>query len=132
MRDKQKRHLALLKTYYFFLLIENKELTKIVSLTGNDMETSGLLYSAMFCTNQKNAFRICKSSIFLPYYQSYSSEKWRKSDFSIKFELSVYFEVDISSVNSSAHSYHLDNGITERLFLPMNNRCRNDCTFLQT
>ena len=39
------------------------------------IETSGLLYSAMFCTNQKNAFLICKSSVFIPYYQSYSSEK---------------------------------------------------------
>lgn len=28
------------------------------------METSGLLYSAMFCINQKNAFLICKSSFF--------------------------------------------------------------------
>ena len=63
------------KTYHFFLLVENKELTKIISLIGNDMETSGLLYSAMFCTNQKNAFLICKSSIFLSYYQSYSFEK---------------------------------------------------------
>ena len=25
-----------------------------------DLETSGLLYSAMFCTNQKNAFLKCK------------------------------------------------------------------------
>lgn len=65
----------LLKTYYFLLLIENKGLTKIVSLTGNDLETSRLLYSAMFCTNHKNAFLICKSSVFLPYCQSYSSEK---------------------------------------------------------
>ena len=40
-----------------------------------DLETSGLLYSAMFCTNQKNAFLICKSSVFIPYYQSYSPEK---------------------------------------------------------
>ena len=37
------------------VLIENKKLTKVVSLTGNDLETSGLLYSAMFCINQKNA-----------------------------------------------------------------------------
>ena len=29
-----------LKTYQFFLLIENKELTKIVSLTGNDLVTT--------------------------------------------------------------------------------------------
>ena len=56
-------------------VIENKKLTKVVSLTGNDLETSGLLYSAMFCTNQKNAFLICKSSVFIPYYQSYSPEK---------------------------------------------------------
>ena len=63
MRDKQKRDLASRKTYHFFLLIENNKLTNIVSLTGNDLETSGLLYSAMFCTNQKNASLICKSSI---------------------------------------------------------------------
>ena len=63
------------KTYYFLLLIENKKLTKVVSLTGNDLETSGLLYSAMFCINQKNASLICKSSVFLPHCQNYSSEK---------------------------------------------------------
>lgn len=63
------------KTFQFFLLIENKKLTKIFSLTGNDIETSGLLYSAMFCTNQKNAFLICKSSIFIPHRQNYFSEK---------------------------------------------------------
>jgi len=44
-------------------------------LTGNDLETSGLLYSAMFCINQKNAFLIYKNDVFLPYNQSYSSEK---------------------------------------------------------
>ena len=44
-------------------------------LTGNDLETSGLLYSAMFCINQKNAFLIYKNNVFLPYNQSYSSEK---------------------------------------------------------
>ena len=70
-----KHTVALRKTYYFVLLIENKGLTKIVSLTGNDLETSGLLYSAMFCINQKNAFLICKNNVFLPYNQSYSSEK---------------------------------------------------------
>ena len=52
------------KTYRFFLLIENKEFTKIVSLTGNELETSGLLYSAMFCINQKNASFKCKGSNF--------------------------------------------------------------------
>lgn len=66
------------KTYQFFLPIENKELTKIVSLIGNDLETSELLYSAMFCINQKNAFLICKSSVFLLHCQSYSSEKIEK------------------------------------------------------
>ena len=75
MRHRKADFIPSLKTYQFFLLIENKELTKIVSLIGNDMETSGLLYSAMFCTNQKNAFLICKSSAFLPYRQNYSSEK---------------------------------------------------------
>ena len=40
-----------------------------------DLETSELLYSAMFCINQKNAFLICKGSVFLFHCQSYSSEK---------------------------------------------------------
>ena len=75
MWNKKTYYLSHGKTYYFVLLIENKGLTKIVSLTGNDLETSGLLYSAMFCINQKNAFLICKSNVFLPYNQSYSSEK---------------------------------------------------------
>ena len=75
MRYSQTPFDAYVKTYQFFLLTENKELTKIISLTGNDLETSGLLYSAMFCTNQKNAFLICKSSVFIPYYQSYPSEE---------------------------------------------------------
>lgn len=48
------------KTYRFFLLIENKEFTKIVSLIGNDLATSGFLHSAIFCTNQKNAFQYTK------------------------------------------------------------------------
>ena len=46
--------IPLSKTYCFVLLIENKKLTKIVNLTGNDLGTSKLLYSAMFCINQKN------------------------------------------------------------------------------
>jgi len=75
MRYSQTPFDASKKTYRFFLSIENKKLTKIVGLTGNDMATSELLYSAMFCINQKNASLICKSSVFIPYYQSYSSEK---------------------------------------------------------
>ena len=49
IRHKETRNFSLRKTYYFVLLIENKGLTKVVSLTDNDLETSGLLYSAMFC-----------------------------------------------------------------------------------
>ena len=49
-------------------LLKNKKLTKAISLTGNDMETSGLLYSAMFCTNQKNAFLFCKRECFYPLF----------------------------------------------------------------
>lgn len=75
MSGKQAADRSCGKTYYFLLLIENKKLTKVVSLTGNDLETSGLLYSAMFCINQKNASLICKSSVFLPHCQNYSSEK---------------------------------------------------------
>ena len=74
-------NLSLRKTYYFFLLIENKEFTKIFSLTGNDLETSELLHSAMFCTNQKNAFLIRKSNVFLFCCQNNFIEKRRKSDF---------------------------------------------------
>ena len=75
---EQECFIPLLKTYQFFLLVENKKLTKIVSLIGNNLETSGLPYSAMFCTNQKNAFLICKSNVFIQYYQSHSSEKMKK------------------------------------------------------
>lgn len=60
----EKYEKAFTKTYYFFLPIENKRLTKNVSLIGNDVETSELLHSGMFCTNQKNAFLMCKDSIF--------------------------------------------------------------------
>lgn len=60
----QESNITLYKTYYFFLPIENKRLTKNVSLIGNDVETSELLHSGMFCTNQKNAFLMCKDSIF--------------------------------------------------------------------
>ena len=38
--NTEAHHLPLGKTYQFFLLSENKRLTKIVSLTGNDMETT--------------------------------------------------------------------------------------------
>ncbi len=38
-------------------------------MIGNDLETSEVLYSVSFCTNQKNAFLICKGSAFLPYDQ---------------------------------------------------------------
>ena len=64
-KDWEEGHLPCRKTYHFFLLVENEKLTKIVSLIGNDLETSGLLYSAMFCTNQKNAFLTCKGNIFI-------------------------------------------------------------------
>jgi len=46
-----------------------------------DLETSELLHSAMFCTNQKNAFLIRKSNVFLFCYQNNFIEKRRKSDF---------------------------------------------------
>jgi hypothetical protein len=36
IRYQEAHHLPLWKTYYFFLPIENKKLTNIVSLTGND------------------------------------------------------------------------------------------------
>ena len=95
MWNKKTIDLSHFKTYRFSLLIENKELTKIISLTGNDLETSGLLYSAMFCTNQKNAFLICKSSVFIPYCQSYSFEKWRK--FHVKYKTSMIFSANVES-----------------------------------
>ena len=80
-KAQQRQDITRKKTYYFFLLIENKEFTKIFSLTGNDLETSELLHSAMFCTNQKNAFLIRKSNVFLFCYQNNFIEKRRKSDF---------------------------------------------------
>ena len=36
----KRSYVSRVKTYQFFLLIENKKLTKIISLTGNDIETT--------------------------------------------------------------------------------------------
>lgn len=47
----------------FFLPIENKKLTKIVNLIGNDLVTSEFLHFAIFCIDQKNAFLMCKDNI---------------------------------------------------------------------
>ena len=40
MRHRKAGFIPPEKTYYFLLLSENKKLTKIVSLTGNDLETT--------------------------------------------------------------------------------------------
>ena len=40
MRHRKADFIPPEKTYYFLLLSENKKLTKIVSLTGNDLETT--------------------------------------------------------------------------------------------
>lgn len=48
------------KTYCFFLPIENKKLTKDCNLIGNDLETSEILLSVLFCIKSKERFSICK------------------------------------------------------------------------
>lgn len=60
MWNREANLLPLCKTYCFFLPIENKKLTKDCNLIGNDLETSEILLSVLFCIKSKERFSICK------------------------------------------------------------------------
>lgn len=64
MRHREKRHVALRKTFSFFFPTENERLTKDSSLTANDLETSEIPYSSHFALNQKTLFLNAKVIIF--------------------------------------------------------------------
>ena len=55
----------------------------------NELETSGLLYSAMFCINQKNTFFICKYSNF-HHNSNYAIEKIKKIAISNDYTFSLF------------------------------------------
>lgn len=52
------------KTYHSSLPIENKEFAKIFSLTGNDIETSELLYSIQCSALIKRTLSSCAKVVF--------------------------------------------------------------------
>ena len=55
---------ALLEAQQFFFLAENERFTEIEFTTGNDLETSEVPLSVLFCIIEKNAFSKCKGTIF--------------------------------------------------------------------
>ena len=54
--DKEENNIPLLEAQQFFLLAENKRFTEFEITTGNDLETSEILLSVLFCIIEKNAF----------------------------------------------------------------------------
>ena len=54
----------LLETLLFVFPAENKRFTKFKIATGNDLETSEVPLSVLFCIIEKNAFYECKDSVF--------------------------------------------------------------------
>ena len=61
---QQAHNLPLLETLHFFFLTENQQFTEFVFTTGNDLETSEVPLSVLFCIIQKNAFSECKDTAF--------------------------------------------------------------------
>ena len=53
--DKEEDNLPLLETLYFFFLTENKIFTEFEFETANDLETSKVPLSVLFCIIEKNA-----------------------------------------------------------------------------
>lgn len=88
----------------------------------------------MFCTNLKNTFLICKNNVFLPYYQSYYSEKIEKIGLPIKIKSFACFEAVISS---QAHRlvpviWIMKFKVVVSIYIPMKIRRRNYCAIPQT
>ena len=55
-RNQEAYYLSLLKTLLFIFLAENKRFTEFEFATGNDLETSEVPLSVLFCFIKKNAF----------------------------------------------------------------------------
>ena len=60
MSNQQKFYVSFSKTQQLFFFAENKQVERVKFLTGNDLETSEVLYSALL--NPKNADFKCKGS----------------------------------------------------------------------
>ena len=54
-RYNKEYYIPLLETLYFFFLTENKIFTEFEFATGNDLETSKVPLSVLFCIIEKNA-----------------------------------------------------------------------------
>ena len=64
MRNRQGNFIPLHETLLFVFPAENKRFTKFKIATGNDLETSEVPLSVLFCIIEKNAFYECKDSVF--------------------------------------------------------------------
>ena len=53
--DKEKNNLPLLESLHFFFHAENERFTELEFTTGNDLETSEVSLSVLFCIIEKNA-----------------------------------------------------------------------------
>lgn len=69
MRNREKNLLPHGKTLPKFFSIEDKQLTKICFLIGNDLETSEFLYSVLFCIKSKERF------VYLQKYKKISDKQ---------------------------------------------------------
>lgn len=69
MRNREAYLLPLRKTLPKFFSIEDKQLTKICFLIGNDLETSEFLYSVLFCIKSKERF------VYLQKYKKISDKQ---------------------------------------------------------
>lgn len=69
MRYREERNVASCKTLPKFFSIEDKQLTKICFLIGNDLETSEFLYSVLFCIKSKERF------VYLQKYKKISDKQ---------------------------------------------------------
>lgn len=69
MRNREANLLPLRKTLPKFFSIEDKQLTKICFLIGNDLETSEFLYSVLFCIKSKERF------VYLQKYKKISDKQ---------------------------------------------------------
>ena len=49
-------HITCGEAHQFFFLAENERFTEFEFTTGNDLETSEILLSVLFCIIEKNAF----------------------------------------------------------------------------
>ena len=62
--NHQEDHIPLIKTLHFFFFAENKRFTELKIPTGNDLETSKVPLSVLFCIIEKNALSKCKGTKF--------------------------------------------------------------------